>query len=59
MNLFALSGNAAARVLRFPLSAALQADIESIFRHQRNAFLIGIVETIEFDGRYRPEEGGC
>lgn len=57
MNLFALTGNAAARVLRFPLSAALQADIESIFRNQRNSFLAGIVQTIEFDGRYRPEEG--
>lgn len=57
MNLFALTGNAAARVLRFPLSADLQTEIKGIFRSQRNAFLTGIVETIDFDGRYRPEEG--
>lgn len=27
-----------------------------MFREQRNAFLNEVVETVEFDGRYRPEE---
>lgn len=57
MNLFALTNNPAARVLRFPLSSELQNEIEEVFRAQRKAFLDGIAETIEFDGRYRPEEG--
>lgn len=57
MNLFALTNNPASRVLRFPLSQELQAEIEKVFRTQRDAFLNGIVDTIEFDGRYRPDEG--
>lgn len=57
MNLFALTSNPAARILRFPLSQDLQEVLSAVFRAQRDAFLNGIVETIEFDGRYRPEEG--
>lgn len=57
MNLFALTNNPAARVLRFPLSKVLQEEIKEVFRTQRNAFLNGVVDIIDFDGRYRPEEG--
>lgn len=57
MNLFALTGNPAARVVRFPLSSDLQMQIRNVFLAQRQAFLDGIVDTVEFDGRYRPEEG--
>lgn len=57
MNLFALTSNPAARVLRFPLSNDLQNEINEVFRSQRDKFLNGIVETIEFDGRYQPDEG--
>lgn len=57
MNLFALTNNPAARILRFPLSGDLQEDVKSVFRSQRQAFLEGITDTIEFDGRYRPDEG--
>ncbi len=57
MNLFALTSNPAARVLRFPLSNDLQNEINRVFCSQRDRFLNGIVETIEFDGRYQPEEG--
>lgn len=57
MNLFALTSNPAARVLRFPLSNDLQEEIKEVFRAQRNAFLNEIVDTVEFDGRYRPDEG--
>lgn len=57
MNLFALTSNPAARVVRFPLSSDLQNEIRDVFLAQRKAFLDGIVDTIEFDGRYRPEEG--
>lgn len=57
MNLFALTNNPASRVLRFPLSKVLQEEIKEVFRAQRNSFLNGIVDTIDFDGRYRPDEG--
>lgn len=57
MNLFALTSNPTARVLRFPMSNDLQEEIKEVFRTQRNAFLNGIVDTIDFDGRYRPDEG--
>ncbi len=57
MNIFALTSNPAARILRFPLSNDLQNEIRDVFRSQQQAFLDGIVDTIEFDGRYRPEEG--
>lgn len=57
MNLFALTSNPAARVLRFPLSNDLQNEINEVLRGQRDKFLNGIVDTIEFNGRYRPEEG--
>lgn len=57
MNLFALTNNPASRILRFPMSQALQDSVQGLFRTQRNAFLNGIAETIDFDGRYRPDEG--
>lgn len=39
------------------MTADLQAQVEAVFRAQRDAFLNGIVATIDFDGRYRPDEG--
>lgn len=57
MNIFALTNNPAARILRFPLSNELQSEIRDVFLSQQHAFLDGIVDTIEFDGRYRPDEG--
>jgi len=57
MNLFALTATAASRIVRFPLTAELQTEIDGIFRRQLAAFDAGIVETIAFDGRYVPDEG--
>jgi len=57
MNLFALTTHPADRILRFPLSHDLQQLLTPIFRAQRDAFLQGVAETIEFDGRYKPEKG--
>ncbi|CAJ0778059.1 Kiwa anti-phage protein KwaB-like domain-containing protein [Ralstonia chuxiongensis] len=57
MNLFALTNNPQARIVRFPLTKELQDEIEAVFKEQRDAFIAGIVETIEFDGSYRPDEG--
>jgi hypothetical protein len=57
MNLFALTSVPGARVVRFPLTAELQTEIEAVFREQLRAFETGIVQTIPFDGRYVPDEG--
>jgi len=57
MNLFALTKISGSRILRFPLTAELQTDIDAIFRQQLAAFDDGVVETIPFDGRYVPDEG--
>jgi hypothetical protein len=57
MNLFALTKTAGSRILRFPLTAALQTEIDALFRQQLAAFEADVVETIPFDGRYVPDEG--
>ncbi|MGA7778245.1 MAG: Kiwa anti-phage protein KwaB-like domain-containing protein [Paraburkholderia sp.] len=57
MNLFALTRHPAARIVRFPLTADLQNQIEEVFNAQLQAFETDIVETIPFDGRYVPDEG--
>lgn len=57
MNLFALTSVPGARIIRFPLTQALQTEIEEVFARQLDAFLSGIEEIIPFDGRYVPEEG--
>ena len=57
MNLFALTSNPGARIVRFPLTKELQDEISAVFEDQSKSFLNGIDETVEFDGRYRPEEG--
>lgn len=57
MGLFALTNIAGARVLRFPLSQDLDAEISAVFQEQYQAFMEGIHETIAFDGRYSPDPG--
>ena len=57
MNLFALTSVPGARLVRFPLTADLQAEVEAVFAEQLQAFEAGIVETIPFDGRYIPDQG--
>jgi hypothetical protein len=57
MNLFALTSVADARIIRFPLTAELQAEIETVFALQLAAFEADVAETIPFDGRYTPEGG--
>ena len=56
MNLFALTKIAGSRIVRFPLTAELQAEVDAMFRQQLAAFEADIVETIPFDGRYVPDE---
>lgn len=57
MNLFALTSSPGARIVRFPLTQELQEELKALFGGQRQAFMEGIADTIEFDGRYKPDEG--
>ncbi|MFM0360442.1 Kiwa anti-phage protein KwaB-like domain-containing protein [Paraburkholderia sediminicola] len=57
MNLFALTSSPGARIVRFPLTQELQDEIKTVFEEQHKAFTADIVETVEFDGRYRPDQG--
>ena len=57
MNLFAITNIPNARILRFPLSQDVQAEIQTLFDEQFDSFMAGIDTVIPFDGRYRPEEG--
>ncbi|MCC8628531.1 Kiwa anti-phage protein KwaB-like domain-containing protein [Xanthomonas perforans] len=56
LNLFALTSNANARILRLPLTAQLQQSVTEIFTTQFASFNEGVTERVQFDGRYRPEE---
>jgi hypothetical protein len=57
MNLFALTSIPNARIIRFPLTQELQAEIQSLFDDQYNSFIAGIDTVVPFEGSYRPEEG--
>ncbi|WP_337883928.1 Kiwa anti-phage protein KwaB-like domain-containing protein [Chromobacterium haemolyticum] len=57
MNLFALTSTPGARIVRFPLTQELQEELKALFAGQRQAFMDGIVDTVDFDGRYKPDEG--
>jgi len=57
MGLFALTNIPGARVVRFPLTNELSAEIDAVFQTQFNAFINGIEQTIPFDGRYTPDPG--
>lgn len=54
-NLFALTSDPARRILRFPLDAAVQQEINSIFSQQFFDFQDGCDEEIAFDGNYKPD----
>lgn len=57
MGLFAITSNPAARVVRFPLTNELDAEIDAVFQAQFATFINGIEQTIAFDGRYSPDPG--
>ena len=46
MNLFALTSNPGARIVRFPLTQELQEELKTLFAGQRQAFMEGIVDTV-------------
>jgi hypothetical protein len=57
MNLFAITSHAGARIIRLPLAQSIQNELAENFKEQETAFMDGITEEHEFDGRYNPELG--
>lgn len=58
-NLFALTEDASQRILRLPLAADVQQQITETFQAQESIFEQAIQQTIDFDGKYKPEEDEC
>jgi hypothetical protein len=59
MNLFALTRDSSRRILRIPLSAEVQSEVSSTFSGQEEYFRKSCEERIDFDGKYKPDEGEC
>jgi len=59
LSLFALTNNPVARIVRFPLSSSVQADVQKAFYDQEDAFKQNIANRVDFDGKYKPERDEC
>jgi hypothetical protein len=57
VNLFAWTDIPNQQVIRIPLTQALQADVALVFDQQFESFHRGIVDIVDFDGHYTPDEG--
>lgn len=58
-NLFALTNDASQRVVRLPLAIDVQDQITATFRTQEGAFQQVAQQSIDFDGKYKPEDDEC
>ncbi|MDF3124666.1 Kiwa anti-phage protein KwaB-like domain-containing protein [Rheinheimera sp. 1928-s] len=56
LNLFALTNNPAKRIVKFDVSQPVQVDFTAYIKAQEVKFDDG-VEEIEFDGKYKPDDG--
>lgn len=56
MNLFAMTRDSDHPILRIPLTAELQREINRTFQEQLQDFERGVESILQFDGRYAPEE---
>ncbi|MGJ4897480.1 Kiwa anti-phage protein KwaB-like domain-containing protein [Bradyrhizobium oligotrophicum] len=59
MNLFALTGDPARRIVRIPLSAEVQREMDETFKVQEGKFRASSEERVAFDGKYKPDTGEC
>ncbi|MGY4234992.1 hypothetical protein ACVIIW_003939 [Bradyrhizobium sp. USDA 4449] len=57
MNLLALLSDR--RIVRIPLTAEVQLEMDATFDAQEQRFKRSCEEQIAFDGKYKPEEGEC
>jgi hypothetical protein len=47
------------RIVRIPLTAEVQREMDEIFSNQERRFKASSEEQIAFDGKYKPDEGEC
>ncbi|MCK1627401.1 DUF4868 domain-containing protein [Bradyrhizobium sp. 160] len=47
------------RIVRIPLTADVQREMDEIFNNQEQAFRVSSEEQIAFDGKYKPDDGEC
>jgi len=59
VNLFALTSDAARRIVRIPLTAAVQQEMDTTFSNQEQRFRAHSEEQLPFDGKYKPDDGEC
>ncbi|MBB1274593.1 Kiwa anti-phage protein KwaB-like domain-containing protein [Psychromonas sp. SR45-3] len=57
LSLFALTNDPAKRIVRFKLTEEVQAELSTLILEQNAAFDAVIEEQIEFDGKYKPDQG--
>lgn len=58
-NLFALTSSPKRRIVRFALSQDVQTDLTAYLKAQEASFNKAAEEEIDFDGKYKPDEGEC
>lgn len=59
MNLFAILRDANRPLVRIPLSAPVQAELKTMFAEQEASFRESAQSKIDFDGKYKPDNGEC
>jgi hypothetical protein len=57
LSLFALTNDPSKRVVRFKLTEEVQKELSSLIIDQDATFEAAIEQSIEFDGKYKPDQG--
>lgn len=57
LNLFALTNDPAKRIVRFKLTEEVQRELSALIIEQSDTFDNFIEQSIEFDGKYKPDHG--
>ena len=57
LNLFALTSEPSKRIVKFELSSEVQNDLTTYLKSQEECFEKYAQEEIEFDGKYKPDDG--
>lgn len=57
LNLFALTDDPGNKIVKFAIAHEIQDNLTAFFLGQEREFTDNIEETIEFDGKYKPEQG--
>ncbi|MBY6266597.1 DUF4868 domain-containing protein (plasmid) [Azospirillum sp. 412522] len=57
--LFAITDIPNSTIVRFPLAEEIRNEVMNYFRDQEAAFRVDAANQIQFDGKYKPDEGEC